>query len=82
MERASAESNDTTSIAPWLSVPDGDAALKFYTEAFGAVELERLADEGGTSSLRNSRWVKRSFGCRWMSTRRQPRSAASLSGWL
>jgi PhnB protein len=34
-----------TSIAPWLSVPDGSAAVDFYTRAFGAVERERLADD-------------------------------------
>jgi PhnB protein len=41
------DSHSATSIAPWLSVPDGDAALEFYTAAFGAVELERLEDEAG-----------------------------------
>ncbi|HEV8448208.1 MAG TPA: hypothetical protein VGQ44_15365 [Gemmatimonadaceae bacterium] len=35
-----------TSIAPWLSVPDAGAALRFYTAAFGAVESERLEDAG------------------------------------
>src|SRR5262245_28281406 len=46
-ERTSEDSNYAASIAPWLSVPDGKAALEFYTTAFGAVELERLEDEGG-----------------------------------
>jgi len=41
------DSNHALSIAPWLSVPDGRAALEFYTAAFGAVELERLEDEAG-----------------------------------
>src|SRR5215475_12967323 len=41
------DSNNATSIAPWLSVPDAKAALEFYTTAFGAVELERLEDEAG-----------------------------------
>jgi len=41
------DANFTASIAPWLSVPDGDAALDFYTRAFGAVELEQLPDETG-----------------------------------
>jgi PhnB protein len=36
-----------TSIAPWLSVPDGHAAVEFYTRAYGAVELERLEDGAG-----------------------------------
>jgi PhnB protein len=46
-ERTSGDSNYATNIAPWLSVPDGKAALEFYTAAFGAVELERLEDEAG-----------------------------------
>ncbi len=36
----------TTSIAPWLAVSDGAAALAFYRAAFGATERERL-DDGG-----------------------------------
>ncbi len=36
-----------TSIAPWLSVPDATEALAYYAEAFGAIELERLVDDGG-----------------------------------
>jgi PhnB protein len=47
VERTFGDSNSTTSIAPWLSVPDGNAALEFYRAAFGAVELERLEDEAG-----------------------------------
>jgi PhnB protein len=35
-----------TSIAPWLSVPDGTAAVEFYKASFGAVELYRLEDAG------------------------------------
>ncbi len=35
------------SIAPWLSVPDATQALTFYASAFGAIELERLEDDGG-----------------------------------
>ena len=46
-ERIFGDSNYATSIAPWLSVPDGKAALEFYTTAFGAVELERLEDDAG-----------------------------------
>lgn len=34
-------------IAPWLSVRNGSEALEYYRAAFGAVELERLDDEGG-----------------------------------
>jgi PhnB protein len=33
-------------IAPWLTVGDGPAALAFYTAAFGAVERERLENDG------------------------------------
>jgi len=31
-----------TSIAPWLSVPNGTKAVKFYKIAFGAIETYRL----------------------------------------
>jgi PhnB protein len=41
----------TTTIAPWLSVPDGNAAVDFYKAAFGAVELERLADDAGNAMV-------------------------------
>jgi PhnB protein len=34
-------------IAPWLSVADGARALRFYTEAFGAVERYRMQDDDG-----------------------------------
>jgi PhnB protein len=35
------------SIEPWLSVPDGERAIAFYAEAFGAAVLERLEGEDG-----------------------------------
>jgi PhnB protein len=35
-----------TSIAPWLSVPDGPRALDWYTAVFGAVERHRFEDGG------------------------------------
>ena len=35
-----------TSIAPWLSVHDATQAAEYYKAAFGAVELERLAEGG------------------------------------
>lgn len=38
---------DTTTITPYLSVHDGAAALDFYTRAFGAEELFRLANDDG-----------------------------------
>jgi PhnB protein len=43
----SGDSHFATSIAPWLSVPDGLSAVEFYTASFGAVELERLEDDAG-----------------------------------
>lgn len=46
-ELESISSNVATSIAPWLSVPDGHSAVAFYTASFGAVELERLEDDAG-----------------------------------
>jgi PhnB protein len=30
------------SLAPWLSVPDGERSIAFYKSAFGAVEVYRL----------------------------------------
>jgi PhnB protein len=33
-----------TNIAPWLSVRDATQAAEYYKAAFGAVELERLAE--------------------------------------
>ena len=36
-----------TSISPWISVPDGTAAVAFYKAAFGAVESDVLADDAG-----------------------------------
>jgi PhnB protein len=42
----SSEARGAASIAPWLSVADGAVAVGFYRAAFGAVELERLEDEG------------------------------------
>ncbi len=44
---ASGISGFATSIAPWLSVPDGASAVEFYSTAFGAVEVERLEGEAG-----------------------------------
>lgn len=38
-------------IAPWLSVTDAGASVAFYTDAFGAVELERLEHEAGVIAL-------------------------------
>jgi PhnB protein len=39
---------ESTSIAPWLSVPDAATALAFYTAAFGAVAIEHNRDDSGT----------------------------------
>src|SRR4051794_39572492 len=33
-----------TSIAPWITVPDGTHAIAFYKSAFGAVETYRIED--------------------------------------
>ena len=35
-----------TSLAPWLTLIDGEAALRFYAAAFGAVVVYRLAEPG------------------------------------
>ncbi|MBI1779962.1 MAG: VOC family protein [Sphingobacteriales bacterium] len=37
----------STSIAPWLTVDNGAAAVNFYKAAFGAVETYRLEDPDG-----------------------------------
>jgi PhnB protein len=39
--------NLPTSIAPWLSVRNSAAAMRFYRAAFGAVELFLLEDPDG-----------------------------------
>lgn len=36
------------SIVPWLSVRNSAAAVEFYKTAFGAVEVYRLDDPGGS----------------------------------
>jgi len=36
-----------TSLAPWLTVGDGGAAVDYYTRALGAVEVYRLDDGNG-----------------------------------
>ncbi len=46
-ELESEDSRFATSIAPWLSVPDGRSAVEFYTASFGAVAVERLEDDAG-----------------------------------
>jgi PhnB protein len=43
-----------TSIAPWLSVRSSSKAVKFYTEAFGAVETYRLEDPDGNAVVKLS----------------------------
>jgi PhnB protein len=40
-------SGKRTTIAPWLSVRNGAAAVKFYKAAFGAEELFRIESESG-----------------------------------
>jgi PhnB protein len=47
MADAARSTSTTAAIAPWLSVPDGDAAVAFYAASFGAKELERLEDDAG-----------------------------------
>ena len=39
--------NAQCSIAPWLSVRNGAAAVEFYQAAFGAVERFRIESESG-----------------------------------
>ena len=42
------------SIAPWLSVRNGEKAVRFYKAAFGATEVYRLEDPGGGVVVRLS----------------------------
>jgi PhnB protein len=37
----------SSGIAPWLSVDDAEKAIAYYRDAFGAVELYRLAGDDG-----------------------------------
>jgi PhnB protein len=41
-----------TSLAPWLTVPDGHAAAAFYKAAFGVTEAYRLEAPDGALVLR------------------------------
>ena len=40
-----------STVTPYLIVPDGAAAIEFYTKAFGATEIFRMAGEDGKSVL-------------------------------
>ena len=44
----------STSIAPWLSVRNSSQAVEFYKAAFGAIEVYRLEDPGGSVVARLS----------------------------
>jgi PhnB protein len=49
------EASIRCSLAPWLSVQDGERAVAFYKAAFGATEVYRLeAPEGGGVVVRLS----------------------------
>ena len=47
MTNAAGSTPVRTTIAPWLSVNDGERAVDFYRAAFGAVERYRLQDDAG-----------------------------------
>src|SRR5580698_3142685 len=47
-------SSISTSIAPWLSVRKSAQAVEFYKAAFGAAEVYRLEDPGGSVVARLS----------------------------
>jgi PhnB protein len=42
------------SVAPWLTVRNGEDAVRFYKAAFGACEVYRLEDPGGGVVVRLS----------------------------
>jgi len=52
MDNASAPIS--TSIVPWLSVRNSSQAVEFYKTAFGAIEVYRLEDPGGSVVARLS----------------------------
>jgi PhnB protein len=54
MERDVAPVPLASSIAPWLSVRKSAEAVEFYKAAFGAVEVYRLEDPGGSVVARLS----------------------------
>ncbi|HZD99249.1 MAG TPA: hypothetical protein VE132_13935 [Micromonosporaceae bacterium] len=58
---AAGPSELTTSIAPWLAVGDGAAALAFYRAAFGATEVFPVGDGNGWHVGR----VSDPFGHQW-----------------
>jgi len=47
-------SNNSTAIAPWLSVGNSTKAIEFYAAAFGAVETYRLEDPDGNAVVKLS----------------------------
>jgi PhnB protein len=47
-------------LTPYLIVPDGAAALEFYTKVFGATVGEKLTSPEGASCMRNYRSAVRS----------------------
>ncbi len=58
-----------TQIEPWLSVADATAAVRYYKQAFGAVELLRHNDEEGEVVVAHlaaggaSFWLQQDIGC-------------------
>lgn len=44
---STASTTSTTSVIPYLCVDNGAAAIDFYREAFGAVEVTRFAEDSG-----------------------------------
>ena len=59
-----------TSIAPWISVADGQRAIDYYKAAFGAVERYRAEDEAGNVQVAHlgvgeaDFWVQEDAGAR------------------
>jgi uncharacterized glyoxalase superfamily protein PhnB len=39
------------SVTPYLTLADANAAIRFYVEAFGAVEKFRMPAEGGGKTM-------------------------------
>jgi PhnB protein len=60
----------SSGIAPWLAVDNAEKAVAFYRDAFGAVELHRLAGDDGKAVVAQLSiggavlWVQEDSGAR------------------
>jgi PhnB protein len=69
------DSTDETSIAPWLAVRDGDAAVDYDREALGAVLVYRLDGDDGRAVVARLKVAAAEF---WL--QEDPESSPKASG--